>query len=107
MQKISVILGCALFFGTFANSEASPLDSPDIVYIDGQPCNTACQPYMAWSRQAMPVPDQYPRVKAKAAVRRQARHAQARRATEIREAGSKHAANDGRAKSAAPTPAEK
>jgi hypothetical protein len=31
-------------------SKAAPMDSPDIVYIDGQPCNSFCQSYMAWSR---------------------------------------------------------
>jgi len=31
---------------------AGPLDSPDIVYIDGQPCNSACQSYMTWSARA-------------------------------------------------------
>ena len=27
--------------------QANPLDSPGIVYIDGLPCNRACQSYMA------------------------------------------------------------
>jgi len=31
---------------------AGSLDSPDIVYIDGQPCNSACQSYMSWSARA-------------------------------------------------------
>lgn len=35
--------------------QAHPMDSPDIVYIDGLPCNSACQSYMAWSRQTLPV----------------------------------------------------
>jgi hypothetical protein len=26
------------------------MDSPDTIYIDGQPCNSFCQSYMAWSR---------------------------------------------------------
>jgi hypothetical protein len=30
---------------------AAPLDAPDIVYIDGVPCNSLCQSYMAWSRE--------------------------------------------------------
>src|SRR5450432_924345 len=30
-------------------SQAHPLDGPDIVYIDGQPCNSLCQSYMTWS----------------------------------------------------------
>jgi hypothetical protein len=33
--------------------QASPLDSPDVVYIDGQPCNRACQSYMDWSYRAL------------------------------------------------------
>ena len=33
--------------------QANPLDSPDVVYIDGLPCNRACQSYMAWSDQAL------------------------------------------------------
>jgi len=32
---------------------AAPLDSPDVVYIDGTPCNLACQSYMAWSRETL------------------------------------------------------
>ena len=32
--------------------QANPLDSPGIVYIDGLPCNKACQSYMAWSRSS-------------------------------------------------------
>ncbi|MET0678380.1 MAG: hypothetical protein ABW175_21490 [Bradyrhizobium sp.] len=31
---------------------AGSLDSPDVVYIDGQPCNSACQSYMTWSARA-------------------------------------------------------
>ena len=45
----------AIIFVVFLNcggvSQAHPLDSPDIVYIDGLPCNAACQSYMKWSRQ--------------------------------------------------------
>jgi hypothetical protein len=37
--------------GEDAGDKAHPLDSPDIVYIDGVPCNSACQSYMKWSRQ--------------------------------------------------------
>src|SRR5450432_852651 len=29
--------------------QAHALDGPDIVYIDGQPCNSLCQSYMTWS----------------------------------------------------------
>jgi ABC-type phosphate/phosphonate transport system substrate-binding protein len=106
MQKTLVILICALFFGAPATSKASPLDSPDIVYIDGQPCNSACQSYMAWSRQIMPVRGQPPRVRAKAVAHQQPPNAAARRATRIRDAGSKPAANDRLAKQAVPTSTE-
>jgi hypothetical protein len=30
-----------------------PLDSPDTIYIDGIPCNSLCQSYMAWSRRVL------------------------------------------------------
>ncbi len=33
--------------------QANPLDSPGVVYIDGLPCNRACQSYMAWTDQAL------------------------------------------------------
>ena len=33
--------------------QANPLDSPGVVYIDGSPCNRACQSYMAWSERAL------------------------------------------------------
>lgn len=34
-------------------SRAMPPDQPDIVYIDGIPCNRLCQSYMAWSRRLL------------------------------------------------------
>jgi hypothetical protein len=40
-----------LFLGSTGRSEATPLDSPDIVHIDGLPCNGACQSYLARSRE--------------------------------------------------------
>jgi hypothetical protein len=45
------MLTCILFLGSIGASKATPLDSPDIVYVDGLPCNRACQSYMAWYRQ--------------------------------------------------------
>ena len=33
--------------------QANPLDSPDTVYIDGLPCSSACQSYMAWSHRSL------------------------------------------------------
>ena len=85
MQKTSVILTGTLFFGAVGISQASPLDPPDIVYIDGQPCNSACQSYMAWSRQIMPVqgPSQSLR-RARAALHRQPPKAVGRPAAHVR-----------------------
>src|ERR1700746_2398653 len=103
MQKTSVILTGALFFGAVGISQASPLDPPDIVYIDGQPCNSACQSYMAWSRQIMPVQGPSQSLRARAALHRQPPKAVGRPAATNREAGSRPAANDGIAKQAAPT----
>jgi TRAP-type uncharacterized transport system substrate-binding protein len=106
MQKTSVILTGTLFFGAVGISQASPLDPPDIVYIDGQPCNSACQSYMAWSRQVMPVPGQSSSVRRRAAVHRQPPRAVGRSAATIREAGSRPVVNDRIAKQAAPALAE-
>jgi hypothetical protein len=47
-----IVLTCLLFLGSLGNSQATPLDSPDTVYIDGLPCNSLCQSYMAWSSAA-------------------------------------------------------
>jgi TRAP-type uncharacterized transport system substrate-binding protein len=55
MRKKSVMLTCMLLMlllGSVGTSEAGPPDAPDIVYIDGLPCNSLCQSYMAWSRKA-------------------------------------------------------
>ncbi len=48
-----VVLFGAFLVGSVALANAMPLDSPDTVYIDGTPCNRACQAYMAWSRQVL------------------------------------------------------
>src|SRR5438034_1998295 len=42
-----------LFLCSSGALQANPLDSPDVVYIDGLPCNRACQSYMAWSERAL------------------------------------------------------
>src|SRR5216684_622992 len=65
MSKSWMMLTCMLSLGSVGTSQAHPLDSPDIVYIDGLPCNSACQSYMAWSRQTLsmsghPAPTQLP-----------------------------------------------
>ncbi len=104
MQKTSVILTCALFFGALGTSEAHPLDSSDIVYIDGQPCNSACQSYMAWSRQIMP--NRPALVPPRAAARQKAPRAVTRRAIGMGEAGSKPAAHGRIANEVAPKSTE-
>ena len=53
MSKKWIFLTCVLSLGSIETSQAHPLDSPDIVYIDGAACNRACQSYMAWSRQTL------------------------------------------------------
>jgi TRAP-type uncharacterized transport system substrate-binding protein len=68
MPKKWVILTCMLLLGSAGSSEATPLDSPGIVYIDGTACNKACQSYMAWSRKIMPIPGEFTQHSAKAAV---------------------------------------
>ena len=51
MSKQRTLLTCILFISSIGASQAAPPDSPGTVYIDGLPCNSACQSYMAWSRQ--------------------------------------------------------
>jgi hypothetical protein len=51
MSKNWIMLAGLLFLGSVGTSQGHPLDSPDIVYVDGLPCNRACQSYLAWSRQ--------------------------------------------------------
>ena len=105
MQKTSVILTCALFFGALGTSEAHPLDSSDIVYIDGEPCNSACQSYMAWSRQ-ITMPNRPALVPPRAAARQKAPRAVTRRAIGIGEARSKPAAHGRIANEVAPKSTE-
>ena len=42
-----------LFLCSGGALQANPLDSPGVVYIDGLPCNRACQSYMAASDRAL------------------------------------------------------
>jgi hypothetical protein len=53
MTRKRVLLSCVLLLGSAGNLEATPLDSPDVVYVDGLPCNSLCQSYMAWSHQSL------------------------------------------------------
>ena len=51
MSKSWIMLAGLLFLGSVGTSQGHPLDSADIVYVDGLPCNRACQSYLAWSRR--------------------------------------------------------
>jgi hypothetical protein len=50
--RVWAIAACVTL-GFAGVSSANPLDSPGTVYMDGLPCNVACQSYMAWSRQTL------------------------------------------------------
>jgi hypothetical protein len=75
MSKKWMLLTSVLALGSAGTSQAHPLDSRDIKYINGLPCNSACQSYMAWSRQTSsvsgrPGPRQLPQRSANARVHR-------------------------------------
>lgn len=53
MSRKWPLLILMLFLCSSGALQANPLDSPGVVYIDGLPCNRACQSYMAWSDQAL------------------------------------------------------
>ena len=53
MLRKWTLLTLILSLGSSGTLQANPLDSPGVVYIDGLPCNTACQSYMAWSDRAL------------------------------------------------------
>jgi hypothetical protein len=53
MSRNWTSLTLILFLGSSGTLQAEPLDSPGVVYIDGQPCNRACQSYMDWSYRAL------------------------------------------------------
>jgi hypothetical protein len=55
MLKKWILVTSMLSLASAGALQAHPMDSPDIVYIDGLPCNSACQSYMAWSRQSLSV----------------------------------------------------
>ena len=50
MSRKWTLLTLIFFLCSSGTLQANPLDSPGVVYIDGLPCNRACQSYMAWSR---------------------------------------------------------
>ena len=99
MSKRWMMLTCILLLGSAGPSEAHPLDSPDIVYIDGVPCNL-CQSYMAWSRAASSKAAQ----SATAQPPKRSTNAMARRAGRLSGESSKPAARARLAKQAAPNP---
>jgi len=99
MSKRNMILGCLLFLGSVGTLKATPMDSPDVVYIDGLPCNSLCQSYMAWSRNASSVPREQP---ASAQSARLPSKTAAHRASVPREERSKPAAQVRVAKHPAP-----
>jgi hypothetical protein len=51
-MRVWAIAACVIL-GFAGASSANPLDSPGTVYMDGLPCNVACQSYMAWSRRSL------------------------------------------------------
>jgi hypothetical protein len=53
MSKKWTFLTLILLLGSGGALQAQTQDSPDIVYIDGSPCNRACQSYMEWSYRAL------------------------------------------------------
>jgi hypothetical protein len=72
MLKNWILAAIALLVSA-GTSEAHPLDSPDIIYIDGMACNSTCQSYMVWSRQIFSTPKQsqlrqFPKLSTSAAV---------------------------------------
>ena len=76
MFKLRALLTCTLSISFVGSPKAAPLDLPGTVYVDGLPCNSACQSYMAWSRQvsgtrdAQPVPPRLARPSWSATVQR-------------------------------------
>jgi hypothetical protein len=53
MSRNWTLLTLTLLLGSTGALQAEPLDSPGVVYIDGQPCNRACQSYMDWTNRAL------------------------------------------------------
>jgi len=58
MLKKLILVTSILSLASASALQAHPKDSPDIVYLDGLPCNSACQSYMAWSGQTLSVSGQ-------------------------------------------------
>jgi hypothetical protein len=52
-RRIAGCLTLIVLIGSAGKLHASPPDPPDLVYVDGVPCNSLCQAYMAWSRKTL------------------------------------------------------
>ena len=80
-RRIVSCLSFIVLIGSAGTLHAKPLDPPDVVYIDGVPCNSLCQAYMAWSRKTLAAGSaQHPTASA------------TRQATEVSPTGSRSAA---------------
>jgi hypothetical protein len=111
MSKNWMMLTGLLFLGPVGTLQAHPLDFPDLVYIDGLPCNRACQSYMAWSRAKkssmaeQPAPEQpAPEQPAPEKPARRSSYSAVRPATTMHRESSKPAAHARIAKQAVPMP---
>jgi hypothetical protein len=100
MSKKWILLTSVLSLGSAGTSQAHPLDSRDTVYIDGLPCNRACQSYMAWSRKTLSRSGQ-------PGPRHLSANAAVRRAVAVEGERSKPTAHAHIAKQAVPIPREK
>jgi hypothetical protein len=58
MLRKCAMLTCVLVLGFAAASEAGPLDSTGMVYVDGLPCNSLCLFYLRWSHDLSSTPAQ-------------------------------------------------
>jgi hypothetical protein len=103
MSKNWMMLTGLLFLGSVGTSQAQPLDSPDTVYIDGLPCNSVCQSYMAWSWQHSSTTVAQPAT----APPRRSSDTEVRRATAMHRESSRPAAHDRTARQAMPLPTAK
>jgi hypothetical protein len=56
MSRLKYFWLCVVSLSFSSISTAAPLDSADIIYLDGLPCNRACQTYMAWSQRVLGQP---------------------------------------------------
>ncbi len=104
MSKNWMMLTGLLFLGSVGTSLAHPLDSPDIVYIDGLPCNSACQSYMAWSWQQT---ESKTRQSAAVKPARRSSYSAVRHATVVHRESLKPGVHVGVAKQAVPLPPAK